>query len=528
MVVIVLVGGGFFGITRFAGMWGRGGEEGPEELDLPAGGQWQFERPGADDGVMGLNTVANEGYVLPALEPEEGPAEATEFRETAAMPDVGPAATESAGGPPEMEPQPLRFTQLLSPDRTETEPLGVTEVETEPVAIAEMDETEMPVEPKTTIEPAAVESMAMDVEPAMAAWESTEMAPEEMPAAQFEMEMDDPTEEFIESPAVADAEGIDAGPMVASMSVMGAAEEVEEVDDWPTETYESEPARTYVVSPPVAWAAEREPVIEPRPQEQPLVARPRHTAADGWGDLHGVIDATYVSRFIWRGYDAYANDHSAFQPNVDLDLFGTGFGINVWMSRANGSGFENAEWLTYTPYYKGVFFPDERYATYYKVGYTYFSYPELPRAGDPALPGTGAAQEVFGAFQWPNLLPGGIVPSYAMFAYWPSESHAANAANAGWAHVFGLNKDISFPTIWGNQPEQVVHLGAHTVYNAGVGPAGAAADHDWSHAVFSIATDFDLGSGLKFVPGFYYQSSWDDSINTSDEYWTSLSLSYSF
>jgi hypothetical protein len=250
------------------------------------------------------------------------------------------------------------------------------------------------------------------------------------------------------------------------------------------------------------------------------------------GDLHGTIDATYVSRFIWRGYDAYANDHSAFQPSVDLDLFGTGFGINVWMSRANGSGFENAEWLTYTPYYKGVFFPDEPFATYYKVGYTYFSYPDEPRQG--TTPGTGAAQEVFGAFQWPKLLPGGLVPSYAMFAYWPSESHAANAANAGWAHVFGLNKDISFPTIWGNQPEQVLHLGAHTVYNAAVGPAGTPlpgnpkADHDWSHAVFSIATDFDLGNGLKFVPGFYYQSSWDDSINTSDEYWTSLSLSYSF
>ena len=50
-------------------------------------------------------------------------------------------------------------------------------------------------------------------------------------------------------------------------------------------------------------------------------------------ELHGTVDMTYVSRYIWRGYDAYAPDHSAFQPSVDLDLFGTGFGANVWMSR---------------------------------------------------------------------------------------------------------------------------------------------------------------------------------------------------
>lgn len=253
-------------------------------------------------------------------------------------------------------------------------------------------------------------------------------------------------------------------------------------------------------------------------------------AQGGDGQLHGTIDATYASRYIWRGYDAYGNNHSAFQPSVDLDLFGTGFGLTVWMSRANGSGFENSEWLTYTPYYKGVLFQDEVFATYFKVGYTYFSYPDMPEDGKTGAVSNGAsahAQEVFAMFQWPNLLPAGIVPSYAMFCYWPSASDAANSGNGGWAHVFGLNKDIALPALFGNQPEQVLHLGAHTVYNDSVGP-NPNADHDWSHAVFSVSTDFDLGGGLKLVPGFNYQSSWDDSINTSDEYWTTVSLSYSF
>lgn len=255
-------------------------------------------------------------------------------------------------------------------------------------------------------------------------------------------------------------------------------------------------------------------------------------AQSGDGQLHGTIDITYASRYIWRGYDAYDNNHDAIQPSVDLDLFGTGFGLTVWMSRSNGSGFEKNEWLTYTPYYKGVLFQDEVFATYFKVGYTYFSYPDSSRTG--ANPAVGAAQEVFGAFQWPNLLPGGIVPSYAMFAYWPSESHAANAKNGGWAHVFGLNKDISFPALFGNQPEQVIHLAAHTVYNDAFGFGGSntppkdPVDHEWSHAVFSASTDFDLGSGFTLVPGINYQSSWEDSVNESDEYWTTVSLSYSF
>jgi hypothetical protein len=74
--------------------------------------------------------------------------------------------------------------------------------------------------------------------------------------------------------------------------------------------------------------------------------------------------------------------------------------------------------------------------------------------------------------------------------------------------------------------EQILHLSTETVYNDGA--YGAAIDHDWSHAVFGISTSFDLGGNVTFTPGFHYQSSWDDSVNASDEYWTSLSLTYTF
>ena len=66
------------------------------------------------------------------------------------------------------------------------------------------------------------------------------------------------------------------------------------------------------------------------------------------------------------------------------------------------------------------------------------------------------------------------------------------------------------------------------VYNDGVGPGASAVDHDWSNAVFGISTDIDLSNNLTFTPGYYLQKSMDDSVNTSDERWFALRLSYAF
>ena len=242
--------------------------------------------------------------------------------------------------------------------------------------------------------------------------------------------------------------------------------------------------------------------------------------------LHGIVDATYVSRFIWRGCDSYGQNHSAFQPSVDLDLFGTGFGVYVWSSRANSSGFENSEWLTVTPYYKGMLWGDEVYATAYKIGYTYFGFPDEPQKGSSV--GDGHFQEVFAGFAWPKIFGGKLVPSYLAAASWPSRSDAFNSENGGWAHVFALNYDIMVGGLINPDETQKLQLGVHTVYNDSVGPMGSSIDHDWTHAVFTVALEFPINKSLTFTPSFNYQSSWDDSLNTQDEYWTGLSLSYKF
>ncbi|MCH7557953.1 MAG: hypothetical protein IIB56_10910, partial [Planctomycetes bacterium] len=35
------------------------------------------------------------------------------------------------------------------------------------------------------------------------------------------------------------------------------------------------------------------------------------------------VDVTWVSKYLWRGYDLL-DDKAAFQPSVNVDLYGTG------------------------------------------------------------------------------------------------------------------------------------------------------------------------------------------------------------
>ncbi len=231
------------------------------------------------------------------------------------------------------------------------------------------------------------------------------------------------------------------------------------------------------------------------------------------------LDITYVSRYIWRGIDTYPQNHSATQPSIDIDLFDTGFGVNVWSSMANRSGFEESKEIDYTLYYNSTLFESKTYAMNYCLGWACFTYPNLPReAAD--------IQELSATFCWPKILPGGLAPHYTVVCTWPSVGNSDISDSAGWLHIFGLCYDLAAPPLLRGTKEQVIRFSAETTYNDGA--YGQEVDHDWSHAVFGISTGFDLGDNVTFTPGFYYQSSWDDSINTQDEYWVSLGFAYKF
>jgi len=241
-------------------------------------------------------------------------------------------------------------------------------------------------------------------------------------------------------------------------------------------------------------------------------------------ELGVTLGVKYMSRFIWRGFDVYSNNDAAIRPFVDIDLYGTGFGVNVIHTRGVGDEMRNTERMekfNYTLYYRNKLFEGETYATNYKAGWVYYNYPERERS-------SADLQEAFVSFSWPEICPEGIVPKYTIIRMWPAESKADCRNNGGWWHILGLGYDLAMPGLTSEIPEQILHLSVETAYNSSVYGRGDNTKHDWSHAAFGISTNFDLGNDLTLTPGMYYQSSWEDSVNPSDEYWATLTLKYKF
>lgn len=255
-------------------------------------------------------------------------------------------------------------------------------------------------------------------------------------------------------------------------------------------------------------------------------------------ELSGTIDVTYLSAYLWRGFDQYPGAHGegAILPSIDLDLYGTGLGLNVLWSRANtaavnkGVSFENQERIELTLSYSSSLFEYETYATDYSVGWVYYEYPDEPSD-------LMDMQEIFATLSWPEISPEGIVPSYTIISLWKSESgHPSSNPGlkqndvSGWIHIFGLGYDMPVEGLLPDIPEQILHFSAAAVYNEGA--AGINMDHDWSHAVFGISTDFDLGNDLTFTPGVYHQKVFEQRLRRfngdGDITWAGLSLKYAF
>jgi len=248
-------------------------------------------------------------------------------------------------------------------------------------------------------------------------------------------------------------------------------------------------------------------------------------AADS--NLKAEAGASYVSRYIWRGFDLYPDNHSAVQPFVNLTVPDSGWSGSIWMSRAIGSGFEDFEELDFTLAYGKTLYPDATYATDYKIGYTYYYYPD----GGLSVAGRARSldmdnQEFFANLSWPKVCPAGIVPSYT--AVCMTQVHSGGPTNMqgneGWFHIFGLAYDQAVPDLCPNNPDQALHWTAQMVYNDGA--FGTTVDHDWSHAVFGLSTDFSTVARGTITPGIWWQSSWDDSVNTTDEWWFGITGSW--
>ena len=227
------------------------------------------------------------------------------------------------------------------------------------------------------------------------------------------------------------------------------------------------------------------------------------------------LDATYVSKYIWRGYDLF-DDHAAFQPSVNLDLFESGFSVNVWGSipLGSGNGINDFQEYDYTLAYSTSLFTDQLYALDLGVNYIYY---DFPKVNSKAVPDT---QEIGVSFALTNLIKIGdsaLVPSYYIGKLWPTDSGLGFDVAGGY-HSFALGYELSIP-----ETDYSLNLSADINYNDGM----FGADNDWSHATVGLSSSVPVGP-VTLTPFLNYQISLDESVNDEDELFGGLSASISF
>ena len=240
-------------------------------------------------------------------------------------------------------------------------------------------------------------------------------------------------------------------------------------------------------------------------------------------ELQGSFGITWQSTYIWRGFDVYADDNGAVQFDTKLDLFDTGFGLNVVGHRANKSGFENGERWDYNIYYGNVLFPDSPDATHYRVGFVHYNYPELGSE-------TRDLHEMHAVLYWP-LTAGQaqIVPGYAVIGAWPAHSGSTLGPNAsGFLHAFMFDYVFSVPGSIVDAPEQTFKVHGELVYNDEWHLTSRNVDSDWSHALLGVSADIPVGFGFTITPSVYQQISMEKTVNDENEAWLSIAARYSF
>ena len=262
-------------------------------------------------------------------------------------------------------------------------------------------------------------------------------------------------------------------------------------------------------------------------------------------EMQGTFKLEYSGKYVWRGFNVFGAK-SAIHPTLDLFCPTTSMGLSVEGHRANSSGYEIAERWDYSLYYLGKMFAGEAHEMNFRLAYVYYNFPQQSShsMGDNPIDspatfsidcGTFDLQEGHAVMSFPKILGvENLVPTYVLVRLMPVNSGTvvgskspSGGTSSGFAHIFMLDYAVPFTCpLTGIDRDMKLH--SEFVFNDGVAPTGANADHDWSNAVFGVSTSYDLAENVSLNPGFYYQSSWDDSVNSSDEYWASLSLACKF
>jgi hypothetical protein len=239
-------------------------------------------------------------------------------------------------------------------------------------------------------------------------------------------------------------------------------------------------------------------------------------ADDGAGNgLEISVKGDWVSKYMFRGFDIL-DDSGAWQPSVDLGLWDTGLHLNWW---ASYSSHDRGKYLSCTidrhdldEHDYGIYW-EGNMAEYVDVtlGFWYYDFIHLDSDAD--------------FYEWYGVFTLSQLPLSPYFgAYYGHEKHD-DTSGEGWNTTFGVSHSVPLGglTFCGSDP-LALDLGADVWYNGGQ----YNVDTGWTHATFGGSIAIPLAENLELTPGIHYQLSMEDTVNEEDEWWTTLSLAYTW
>ncbi len=266
-------------------------------------------------------------------------------------------------------------------------------------------------------------------------------------------------------------------------------------------------------------------------QPAPAASAKPIATAQNESDMAFTLDASYVTKYIWRGFDVL-DDKAAFQPSANLDM-GNGWNFNVWSSFAGASKNDgdvstvDATQMNYTVSYKNTF-GENCFVTNYNIGWRYYDWVKIDsKNGDNENSSLQDMQEGFVELEWPNIIGQGFVPRYAYYHMWQARGDSGHTFGQGPIHDLGLDYNWTFEQM----PELPMKFSTDAVYNDGTGYSNNAdgVDSDWSHILWGLSTNFKCPlTGAKITPAVWYQTSMDDSVNENDELFGGISYALTF
>lgn len=223
-----------------------------------------------------------------------------------------------------------------------------------------------------------------------------------------------------------------------------------------------------------------------------------------------------VSEYIWRGFDMF-DDRGSLQPSINVDWFDTGINTMVWSATPLKEEMGDKAEMRYVAGYTCRLWEDTLHITKLTVNWVYYDFFDMPLIERDAM-------EIGVQLSWPRAYMVGdsrFVPSYYIGKLWPATSNAVNSDTGGWIHIFGL--DYEFWLFGAGVEKQVVNLSTELVYNDSM----LVSESSWSDVVIGIGTTLRDGP-LTVKPEFKYQISLEEAVNSEDEMWGGINISYKF